>query len=207
MPAERTRINPRKVPSQARSREMVETILDATARVLMKSGFAKTTTNKVAEQAGVSVGSLYQYFPSREALVAAVARRHADRLKGALEAELGKSAQLSLRTAIESLMQAVATAHSIAPALNRVLAEELPRLGPLDWKAESWRRGIALVQGFLDLHRKEVRVDLDDATACFVVTSLVEGALNASYRQGEGALGRPALLKELTEMIHRYVAR
>lgn len=202
-----TLISPRKSPRQARSRAMVETILDATARILVKKGFADTTTNGVAEQAGISVGSLYQYFPSREALVAAVAQRHSERLKGSLETTLTQGAQRSLRAALDELMQAVGSAHAVDPALNRVLAEELPRLGTLDWKTESGRRGMALVQAFLDLHRDEVREGIDDATASFLITTLVEAALNAACRMGKEAPGSSALLQEMTDMIHRYIAK
>lgn len=186
---------------------MVETILDATARVLVKKGFAEATTNGIAEVAGISVGSLYQYFPSRESLVAAVARRHSERLKGVLEAKLAQGSHLPLRVALDELMQAVGAAHAIDPALNRVLAEELPRLGTLDWKADSHRRGVALVQALLDVHRREVRDGLDEATASFLITTLVEGALNAAYRQGEAAPCGNVLLAQLTDIIYRYIAK
>ena len=63
---------PRKKASQGRSRALVDTLIEATARILVREGFDKASTNRIAEKAGVSVGSLYQYFPSKEALVAAV---------------------------------------------------------------------------------------------------------------------------------------
>ncbi len=96
------------------------------------------------------------------------------------------------------------TAHAVDPALHRVLAEELPRLGTLDWKTESNRRGVALVRAFLNLHRREVREGLDDATASFLIITLVEGALNAAYRQGKTAPRGSALLGELTDIIYSY---
>src|SRR5690349_24663898 len=67
--------SPRKYASQARSRAPVDALIDATARILVREGFDKASTNLIAEVAGVSVGSLYQYFPSKEALVAAVLER------------------------------------------------------------------------------------------------------------------------------------
>src|SRR6185436_592878 len=63
---------PRKRPKQARSQQTVDALLEATARVLGARGFEGATTNEIARVAGVSVGSLYQYFPSKEALVAAL---------------------------------------------------------------------------------------------------------------------------------------
>ena len=67
---------PRRTPSQARSRALVDDLLEAAARVFDARGYDATTTNEVAEVAGVSVGSLYQYFPNKDALLAALASRH-----------------------------------------------------------------------------------------------------------------------------------
>lgn len=69
-------LNPRKRPQQRRSRDTIDTIFEATIQVLLANGFDKTTTLQIADRAGVSVGSLYQYFPNKRALLAAIVRRH-----------------------------------------------------------------------------------------------------------------------------------
>jgi AcrR family transcriptional regulator len=69
---------PRKTPLQERSRNTVEVIVEAAARILTKEGAGALSTNRIAEVAGVSVGSLYQYFPNREAIVAALIERKFD---------------------------------------------------------------------------------------------------------------------------------
>ena len=74
--ARKLNTSPRKSASQERSRLTINTILEATTRVLMKDGYDRASTNRIAAAAGVSIGSLYQYFPSKEALVAAVSERH-----------------------------------------------------------------------------------------------------------------------------------
>src|SRR5205809_3073218 len=74
--ARRPLTNPRKHASQARSRATVDALIEATARILVREGFDKASTNRIAEAAGVSVGSLYQYYPGKEALVVAVIERH-----------------------------------------------------------------------------------------------------------------------------------
>ncbi len=71
-----------KMPLQERSRATVDALVEATARILVREGFEKASTNRIAEVAGVSVGSLYQYFPSKEALVAAVIDRHNREIMG-----------------------------------------------------------------------------------------------------------------------------
>lgn len=70
----------RKMPKQKRSKEMVERLLDATAITLAERGLEGTTTNHIAEKAGVSIGSLYQYFPDKEALLEALMARVSDRI-------------------------------------------------------------------------------------------------------------------------------
>jgi len=198
---------PRKLPSQTRSKIMVDTILEATARILVKKGFAGTTTNGVAELAGVSIGSLYQYFPSREALVVAIAQRHSNKLKTTLEDTLSKNSNMPLEDALYELMRAIDSAHAVDPDLNRVLADELPRLGKLDWKVESGRRGRAVVRTFLEMHKAEVRKGIDLETASFLITAFVEGSLNYAYRLGKEAPSRDLLIKEINEMILKYIRK
>lgn len=69
-------LNPRKKPQQRRSRDTIDAIFEAAIHVLLANGFDKTTTIQIAERAGVSIGSLYQYFPNKRALLAAIVRRH-----------------------------------------------------------------------------------------------------------------------------------
>jgi AcrR family transcriptional regulator len=125
-----TRIAPerdaaRKTPRQARSRVTVEAILDAAAHILGERGWAGLTTNVVAEVAGVSIGSLYQYFPNKLALVEAVRRRHFEEVLAALRA--GADEALARPARIAALAEGMIAAHSRYPAAYRVLIEESPR--------------------------------------------------------------------------------
>lgn len=126
------RVQPRKRPRQARSRALVAAILQATARVLVREGYAGTTTNRVAEVAGVSIGSLYQYFPTKEALVAALHEEHGREMATILRAALSPGeagwAETDLRAALTALVAAVLRAHLLDPALHRVLEYEFPLL-------------------------------------------------------------------------------
>src|SRR3569833_4450963 len=87
---------PRKDASQERSRATVAALVEATARILVREGFDKASTNRIAEVAGVSVGSLYQYFTSKEALVAAVIDRHNEEIMGIVRATLTEVADLPI---------------------------------------------------------------------------------------------------------------
>jgi AcrR family transcriptional regulator len=78
-------LTPRKSPVQARSSATVQAILQAAIQVLLKDGKERLTTTKVAARAGVSVGTLYQYFPNKSALLQAALRRHMDEVAEAVD--------------------------------------------------------------------------------------------------------------------------
>lgn len=118
---------PRKLPSQERSREMFETILDAAARVFVELGYARATTNKIAEAAGISVGSLYQYFPSKDAIAVELLRRYRESLLGLVGGELGRVEERGLERVVRDLVDALLRAEGIDPALQRVLIEQVLR--------------------------------------------------------------------------------
>src|SRR5882672_3979168 len=118
----RTRTVPRKMPKQQRSKETVDVILAATARILVKEGFDKASTNRIAETAGVSIGSLYQYFPSKEALVAAVIDRHNQDLIQIVRGALAEIAAQPVATAMRKIVAVAIEAHRLDPKLHRVLS-------------------------------------------------------------------------------------
>src|SRR6185295_18643348 len=120
---------PRKRPRQDRSRATVDTVLAATARVLVKRGFDGLTTNAVAEAAGISIGSLYQYFPNKEALVAALIEKHVEDMNAAILSELTRVAQLPMPQAVRAVIELTVKAHAIEPELHQVLTEQVPRVG------------------------------------------------------------------------------
>src|SRR5688572_7939340 len=119
----------RRLPAHERSRATVDAILDATARVLVRDGYDKTTTNRVAEVAGVSIGTLYQYFESKEAIVVELGRRHADRMSATIAAKLGALIDAPLEVVARALVQTMIEAHALEPELHRALIEGAARAG------------------------------------------------------------------------------
>jgi AcrR family transcriptional regulator len=82
----RNAITPRKLPLQERSTFTVEAITEATIQVLLSHGTDRLTTTRVAERAGVSVGTLYQYYPNKHSLMCALLERKHDSVSAAIEA-------------------------------------------------------------------------------------------------------------------------
>lgn len=87
MPRKRS-TSPRKLPQQDRSRMTVEAILEATTHILTEEGYDKANTNRIAERAGISIDSLYQYFPNKESLMAASMAQHSNEIAALVESKL-----------------------------------------------------------------------------------------------------------------------
>jgi AcrR family transcriptional regulator len=198
---------PRKHASQDRSRATVDTLVEATARILVKEGFDKASTNRIAEEAGVSVGSLYQYFPSKEALVAAVIVRHNETLMQTARGALAEVASLPIAKAVRRLVTVAIEAHRIDPKLHRVLAEQLPRTGMLEDVGIINREGYTLVRSYLEAHRDEIRVvDLDMAS--FVVVTSIEALTHTAVLHRADMLSDDTvgtLVDEATRLIVKYL--
>src|SRR5215472_7697100 len=117
---------PRRSPTQTRSRHTVAAILDAAARVFAQRGYTGTTTNHIADRAGVSVGSLYEYFPSKDAILVALTEAHLADVKRVLRDATRELAQApeGVEGTIRRIVLAAVQAHALAPDLHRVLSEE-----------------------------------------------------------------------------------
>jgi AcrR family transcriptional regulator len=166
-------VKPRKFASQERSRATVDALVEATARILVREGFDKASTNRIAEVAGVSVGSLYQYFPGKEALVAAVIERHQQEVLQTVRGELAEVLAQPVEAAMRALVAAAVKAHRVDPRLHRVLAEQIPRVGKLADVETFSRENFALFRAYLERHREELRVD-DLDLASFVCVTAIE---------------------------------
>jgi AcrR family transcriptional regulator len=177
--ARRPAIRPRKVASQERSRATVDALIEATARILVEESFEKASTNRIAKLAGVSVGSLYQYFPSKEALVAAVVERHQREIMNLVRGQLAEVSSQPVETAMREIVAAAVAAHRVEPKLHRVLSEQIPRVGKLE-KLETFNReNYALFRTYLESHRDELGVD-DLELAAFVCVTSIEALTHSA---------------------------
>ncbi len=199
--------NPRKNASQTRSRATVAALVEATARILVRDGFDKASTNRIAQTAGVSVGTLYQYFPSKEALVAAVVDRHSREILAKVRGELAEVMMQPLEEAVRTLVAVAVEAHRIDPALHRVLAEQIPRVGELEDVATFNWENYALFRRYLELHRHELRVDDLDLASFVCVTSIEALTHNAVLHHAEmlSDSAMEALVEEGTRLVVGYL--
>lgn len=200
--------NPRKSASQERSRATVDALIEATARILVKDGFDKASTNRIAQEAGVSIGSLYQYYPSKEALVAAVVDRHNEEIMRVVRGALANAAALPLQQAVRALVAVAIEAHRIDPALHRILTEQIPRTGRLKNVEAFNRETFEIVRAYFGAHSDELRtVDLD--LAAFVCVTSVEALTHTAVLHRDGASSRQSeklLIDEVTRLVVGYLS-
>lgn len=198
---------PKKVATQARSRATVDALIEATARILVREGFDKASTNHIAEVAGVSVGSLYQYFPGKEALVAAVMERHQQDITHTVRGGLADLFALPVEQAMRELVAIAVKAHRVDPALHRVLAEQIPRVGKLENLGNFNRENFALFRTYLERHRDELPVrDLDLAT--FVCVTSIEALTHNAVLHYSAVLSdqaKEALVEEGARLVTGYL--
>lgn len=194
----------RKHPKQERSQATVEAILTATTRILTEQGYAQFTTNRVAELAGVSVGSLYQYFPNKEALIVALMEHHTTAMAQLAQQHLEGLEDLSVMGVLQQLIKAALAAHAVNPRLHHVLNEQIPRSEAMrqadDAKMEM------MLRSFLAPRRDQLQPQNLDLTVFMLartIKTLIHGAL----------LDRPELLQngeleqEIMTMLSAYLVK
>lgn len=190
---------PRKRPMQQRSRELVERILDAAARIFDAAGYHDTTTNHVADEAGVSVGSLYQYFPNKDALLVGLADRHLDEVIPAIEA---LAAQLRAeRPDAATLSHTFITAVAELNRSNRLhgLLWAAPRTEALGARIDALEAALAAV---VEWHLVRLgHAPTDAARRATMLVTVFDAAIHAVDHAGD----RDRQIDELVRLATLYV--
>lgn len=202
--AARLLVSPRKQPHQARARATVEAILAATAQVLMREGSERITTNRVAELAGVSIGSVYQYFPNKASLVSTLIERHHERMLAQLTSATREMQAAGLVDAVRAYVRALLEAHALEPELHRALIQEMPRLIGADRLRMFSAECELAVQGYLEYHRQKLRVQNLSLTAFLLVTT-VEAVAHAAVLDRPKVLRDEEFVAALGDLVLRYL--
>jgi AcrR family transcriptional regulator len=205
--ARRPLTKPRKYASQERSRATIDALIEATARILVTEGFDKASTNRIAEKAGVSIGSLYQYYPGKEALVAAVIDRHNQEIMQVVRGTLAEVTSQPIEKAVRRLVETAIEAHRIDPKLHRVIAEQIPRTGGLENVEAFNRETYALFRAYLEGHSDEFRI-VDLGVATFVCVTSIEALAHTAVLHRSEKLSDEmveTLVDETTRLVVGYL--
>jgi AcrR family transcriptional regulator len=185
----------------------VNAILEATVQVLNREGLDAATTSRIAEVAGVSVGSLYQYFSHRDAILTALQDREFARALELLEAALAsQNLGRSPRDTVSAVVQGLMALYSKSPGLHRVLAIEALRLEEADRVRAFDTRVVAIIRHFLAATGGTIRRKNVDAAA-FVAFQAVRATMLASLLERPPGVDEATLVGEMVDLVLRYLVR
>ena len=196
----------RRSPRQARAVDTVEAIFEATARILQSEGRAGLNTNLVAEHAGVSIGTLYSYFPNKEAILLAMARRETEAVRASVAEALGEDLTQSGAEPVRLAVRALIKGYGRRNKARRILMETLIAMGHSDEIARP-------VQAIADLIAARAATLLPanarplSPIALFILTRAVDGVVRAATYEDAKFIASTTFEDELTELVLRYITR
>jgi AcrR family transcriptional regulator len=196
------RTAPRKRPRQDRSEATVDAILEAAARVFASEGYEAATTNRIAEEAGTSVGSLYQYFPSKDAIAVELARRFRAGRLAFVRAQLESVGEKPLASVVRAMFSSFLKADGIRPELYRVLIAQVLRSDAEELRGYEEKLE-ALVAAALRRVQPPPEVEDFELTAFMLVRLVL--ALVHSANADRPRYNTPALAHELTRLVVAYL--
>jgi AcrR family transcriptional regulator len=192
------------MPQQKRSREMVERILAAGRTVVLRDGYDAASTNRIAAEADISPGSLYQYFPNKDAVLSAIVGRYSDdvseRITAALADRFDETGPEMVRATLEALLDALEENSE----LLRIVADELPRNENRARAEALEQRVTGLVSAYLAARPPQMRSDLAPTTAAWVLVRAIEN-LAVRYVLERPPIDRGTFVSELERLVAGYL--
>ncbi len=206
MKSAKRKVEARKAPRQSRSKATVSAILTATVRLLREGGLAQANTNRIAEVAGVSVGSLYQYFPNKQSLAAALLERHLLQARELLAAKLKAVRSQPLEEAVRVLIRALLDFYLADPQVTAALESMAAELG-MTGLVEQVRQEVAQqCLELLEARRDELR-PTDLTRAAGIAVRAVDCVALDSLTHRPQELREPAYREELVQLVLGYLRR
>lgn len=195
---------PRKKPVQARSRATYDAILEAAAQLLDEGGYGHATTNAIAERAGVSIGSVYEYFPSKDAIFAALKSQLDQETFEAILHQLGTVEDRDPANFLRAILEARVRSALARPRLETLLREEIPASVFADQQAATFAAFDAGMRSFVERHRESVRLEDIDAAMPLGV-NVIELTVRHLAATDPERLRDPATLDALVDMMSRWI--
>jgi|GEM_PF-374461 len=197
----------RRRPRQQRARDTVDAILQAAGQVIADRGWAETTTNHVAQRAGVSIGSLYQYFPNKESILVALMERHLLQVQPIVQEAIEAMDDESIPVArsLERLFARLVEMHEREPKLNRILAEQVPLPPVVEKMHAAGELSVAMRIAASLERRRDTRSD--DALAMALVLAQATEALSRWIaHHAPASLDKRAYTRQAVRMLADFVA-
>jgi AcrR family transcriptional regulator len=193
----------RRKPTQTRARLTVNAILDAVIRLLKREGHKAITTNRIAEVAGVSIGSVYQYFPNKRAIFIALHERHLSEIDRMVQTKLVEHAASPLDVLIRAMVDGTIGAHAPDPELYQLLQAEVPHRSN-DTRDFALRLE-SVFRLALSSHLDEVTTTANLETMVFIVANMVDALSHSALLRRPRNLSLPKAKEAVTQAILAYL--
>lgn len=193
----------KKTPTQERSRQTVEALIEATARTVADRGWANTTTNHIAERAGVSVGSLYQYFENREELFAALIEREISRVTQKLDEQIPFMLKADAPTAIRAALEVAFTYFESNEKLFTELANNWQATGRTDF-ADAFEAYMLDAMRMFMAQNYASYEPVDINTLSFIMSNATMFVLSRFVSRKPKGVTKESLIAHITELYSLY---
>lgn len=201
------RIAPRKPPTTRAGVDIIASILAAASHVLDERGLDGFTTNQVAERAGVSIGSLYQYFAHRDAILTALQERELERALGMMQEVLAEGNLVRTpRETVTAVVRGLTSLYARSPGLHRVLAIEGLRVTEAERVHAFDVRVIGIIHGFLVASDAPLRRE-NLLAAAFVAFQAVRATMLATLLERPAHLSEDDIVEEVVDLVLRYLVK
>jgi AcrR family transcriptional regulator len=193
----------RRRPQQRRAHQTVDAVLDAVIRLLKREGSVAITTNRIAEVAGVSIGSVYQYFPDKRSIFIALHQRHIEQIDRLVETQLFKHAASPLDVLMRAMIEAMVDAHIPDPELFALMAAEVPHRADGSQDFATRLHGAFRLAIQSRAHELKKGRDLDKVV--FVVTNMVDALSHGAALRRPAGLSLADAKAEITQAVLAYL--
>jgi AcrR family transcriptional regulator len=178
-------------------------MLEAVIRILKREGSSAVTTNRIAEVAGVSIGSVYQYFPDKAAIFAALHRRHIEQIDTVIQKVLIETAILPLEAFVRTVIEAMVNAHTDDPELYQELYKQVPHQA--DGMQDFASRLHPAFRLALASRAKELKTARDLDTVTFVFAHMIDSLSHGAVLRRPAKLSLAGAKEEAVRAILAYL--
>lgn len=190
-----------KVPSQERSKQTVSNILEACSRLIIREGYYSITTDKIAQEAGVSIGSLYQFFGNKESVVSALIKKLIDEDRESYFKQMRDYAHLAPADKIPKMLEIGFAIYQQQPELRSALQSVRLYLTEQDYVVQSR----ATFTEFLLAHLQHIKAPRSPEKVAYIAVTAFLGIMNSTSHDSPDLVKDPVLRDELIIMFKKYL--
>ncbi len=200
-----SKLSPRKLGQQFRAQETIDVILEATSELLKEKGFKSLSTNKIVEKAGVSIGTLYQYFPSKESVLSFLLQKQFNRTTDEFLKHLDQIdvKNKTLKQVIEEILGSLFKHYDVKGPIYKELLFSLVSLESLKFTLQNDERVSKALLEKMKSFESEIKVE-NLEKAIFVIIYSLKGVHFGNLFSGKG-FSRTDMAKEMTNLIYSYL--